>query len=449
MECSFDRWHARGIAVLAVVFFTSVPLAHSAELLPGAGAESAKVPETASVAGAAIASSARSGKFFGARLTRVANPVPAKAIAEGNSPAPIVVIPGPNGLTISSDDLDALDEFEHLLSAAADRSAEGPMSVFYLKYAKAEAVTQELKTLLAGGSSADSDSSSDKGSRKLTTGSVTITPETRLNALLVLANGTDKQTIKRLLSTLDMKESPEDIALSPKPRMIPVVYARARDIADELRQVYADRLVVAQNQNQQGPGAGIAMMMRAMGGGRGGRGGGMGGPGGGMGNFGGGGGQNNRADQVNRISIGVDNHTNTLVVAAVDPLFEEVKQLVSELDEANAELHETVQVIPLHRTSSESVQRALTAFGGDAVQATQTSTLGNNGNYNQNSSPFGAGRGSGRGFGGMNGGQPSMGGRTFGGGFNGGSFNGGRGGGFNGGGFNGGRGGGFGGGRGQ
>ena len=228
----------------------------------------------------------------------------------------------------------------------------------------------------------------------MATGSIKITPETRLNALLVLANRTDKQTIKRLLATLDMKESPEDIALSPKPRMIPVVYARARDIADELRQVYADRLVVAQNQNQQGPGAGIAMMMRAMGGGRGGRGGGggMGGAGGGMGNLGGGG-QNNRADQVNRISIGVDNHTNTLVVAAVDPLFEEVKQLVGELDEANAELHETVQVIPLHRTSAEAVQRALTAFGGDAVQATQTSTLGNNGNYNQNSSPFGAGRG--------------------------------------------------------
>ena len=58
------------------------------------------------------------------------------------------------------------------------------------------------------------------------------------------------------------------------------------------------------------------MMMQAMGGGgrggRGGRGGG-GGMGGGMG-----GGQNNRADQENRISIGVNNHTNTLIVAAVD-----------------------------------------------------------------------------------------------------------------------------------
>ena len=111
------------------------------------------------------------------------------------------------------------------------------------------------------------------------------------------------------------------------------------------------------------------------------------------------------------------------------------KQLVEELDAAEAEQHETVQVIPLHRTSADAVERALTAFGGDAVQDAQTNALGNNGNNDRNSSPFGAGRGFGRGSGGANGGQPSMGGRPFG-GFNGG----GRGGGFGGG--RGGRGGG-------
>ena len=317
------------------------------------------------------------------------------------------------------------------------------MAVFYLKYAKAQAVAQELETVLAGGS-VDSGSTSDKGStsRRLATGSIKITPETRLNALLVLANRTDRETISRLLTTLDLKESPEESAVAPKPRMIPVVYARAKDIAEELRQIYADRLVVATNQNQQGRGAGIAMMMRALGGGGGrggGRGGGMGGPGGGMD----GNGQNNRADQINRIAIGVDSHTNTIVVAAVDSLFEEVKQLVEELDAAEAEQHETVQVIPLHRTSAVAVERALVAFAGDAVQTTDTKALGNNGNNNQNS-PFGVGRGLGR----ANGGQASVGGRPFGGGSNGGRFSGG---GFNNNtGFNnGGRGnGGFGGGRG-
>ncbi|MGA2255596.1 MAG: secretin N-terminal domain-containing protein, partial [Thermoguttaceae bacterium] len=367
-----------------------------------------------------MAAPARPGKLFGARLLWVADPVAAqvpvegkaKAPAEGKPPAPIVVIPGPNGLTITSDDIEALDEFERLLSMGTDGSGEGPMAVFYLKYAKAQAVAQELETLLAGGSSGDSDSSSDKGSRKLKTGSVTITPEIRLNALMVLANRADKQTIKGLLKTLDKKESPEDIAVAPKPRMIPVSYARAKDIADVLREVYADRLVLSQNQqNQMGRGAGILpLMMRGMmgggpgGGGPGGGGPGGGGPGGGGPGGGFGGGGNNRADQVNRISIGVDNHTNTLIVAAIDPLFEEVKQLVGELDSANAEQHETVQVIPLHGTSATAIQRALQAFAGDAVQANNLDTSSNNQN-----SPFG-GRGNGRG--GANG-QPGMGGRPF------------------------------------
>ena len=416
---------ASGIAAVTLALFSSVPAAHSSERLPEATAR------------AAISAPARPGSLFGARVRFAADAAPAKGSGGGKPPSPIIVVPGPDGLTISSDDLDALDEFEHLL-AVADGSGEGPMAIFYLKYAKAQAVAQELETLLAGGSSGDSEGSSETASRSrrsLVSGAYKIMPETRLNALLVLANRSDKQTIKRLLDTLDRKESPEDVALAPKPRMIPVLHARAGEIADELRQVYADRMVVSQN--QPGPGAGLAMMMQAMGGGgrggRGGRGGG-GGMGGGIGGFGGG--QSNRADQENRIAIGVDNHTNTLVVSAVDALFEEIKQLVAELDEANAEQNETVQVIPLHRTSAEAVQRALAAFGGDSVQTTKSSTPGNN--SRQNSSPFGAGRG----FGGMNGGQPSMGGSPFG-GFNGGGF-GGRGGGFGGGGF-GGRGGGFGG----
>ena len=162
--------------------------------------------------------------------------------------------------------------------------------------------------------------------------------------------------MKKLLNTLDMKESPEDIAVAPKPRMIPVVYAKAKDIADVLRKVYADRLVIAQNQQNQmgGRGAGIAMMMRGM----------MGQaaravlagrrprrpvvPAAALEVLADG---QNQADQANRIAIGVDTHTNTLVIAAVDTLFEEVKQFVQELDTANAEQHETVQVIHLHRTT--------------------------------------------------------------------------------------------------
>ncbi len=85
---------------------------------------------------------------------------------EGTSPAPIIVIPGPNGLTIASEDLEALDEFEHLLTAATDRSVKGPMAVFYLKYAKAQAVAEEIDRILSD-STSDSKGSSAKGSDPL------------------------------------------------------------------------------------------------------------------------------------------------------------------------------------------------------------------------------------------------------------------------------------------
>ena len=132
------------IEVLVVVFFSSAHLAYSAELLFEGGAKSADAPKVT------MAEPVHPGKVFGARIRCAANPVVTKAPVEGKPPAPIIVIRGPNGLTISSDDLDALDEFEHLLSAAADGSGNGPMAVFYLKYAKAQTVATELDTLLAG-----------------------------------------------------------------------------------------------------------------------------------------------------------------------------------------------------------------------------------------------------------------------------------------------------------
>ena len=320
----------------------------------------------------------RRDKIFGARILCVADPAPAKTPAEGKRPAPIVVIPGPNGLMVSCEDLDALDEFEKLLAAAADQG-NGPLAVFYLKYAKAEDVQKELQKLLTGGGGADSEGFAEGAAslsrpasspRPLATGTFTITPETRLNALLVLANRTDQATIERLLKTVfDIKESPEDIAVTPKARMIPVVHAKATEIADVLREVYADRLALNNFQQMQqnrggGPGAFLPMLfgggMPGMpgGGGRGGRGGDQGG-------------QNTR-DNVNRISISVNPRTNTLIVAAVDTLFEEVKDLVHQMDDEAAAENETVRVVPLHRTSALAVERALEAFAGEAVQAKNT-----------------------------------------------------------------------------
>jgi len=328
----------------------------------------------------------------------VADPVPGKTTGKAKSPAPIIVLRGPNGLTISSDDIAALDEFERLLTEAADESGNGPMAVYYLKNAKALAAAQELETVLAGGT-ADSAGPSEKtsASRKaLATGPFKITPDTRLNALFVLANRADRETISRLLKVIDLDESPENTAVAPKPRIIPVRYAKATEVADDLRQVYADRLVVGQN---QGRGAVMAMVMRGMmAGGRG------GGRGGGRAP------RQNQPDPATRIAIGVDVHTNSLVIDAADPLFQEAKELVQEIDAANAEQNETVEVVPLHRTDGTAIERALVAFGGDAVQANNF-----NPNYRNNNTAF---PGASQGYARSNNGQRSMGNnRPFGGNF--------------------------------
>ena len=300
---------------------------------------------------------------------------PGKAAEEGKSPAPIIIIPGPNGLTITSEDLEALDEFEHLLATASDGRAMARWRSF-------TSSTPRPRTWQMSSTSFSPAGRPTKffrrvrlrGRKALVTGPIKITPEPRLNALLVLANRADQDTIEQLLKILDLKESPEDIAVAPKPRMIPVEHARARDIADVLRQVYADRLVLsAQGQQQQGRGGFLPMLdagngrrlrrprrrpgrwrrrrrLRWHGSGQ------------------------NQRDTANRISIGVDTRTNTLVVAATDPLFEEVKQLVQQLDVAAASENETVRVVTLHRTSATAVEKALEAFAGDAVQTNNPTT---------------------------------------------------------------------------
>ena len=68
------------------------------------------------------------------------------------------------------------------------------------------------------------------------------------------------------------------------------------------------------------------------------------------------------------MSIGVDARTNSLVVAAPDSLFQEVKELVEELDQAAVDSAQTLQVISLERTSPQAVRQALAAMVGNSVQ---------------------------------------------------------------------------------
>jgi hypothetical protein len=307
-----------------------------------------------------------------ARVPQVNNAVPPRPTPPQSAaqPAPILVLPGPNGITIASEDTAALDELERLLTALHYTGMAGgrKITVFYLKHAKATAIAEMLTRVLSGMASETAAS----GARE----AIRIIPDNRLNALLVQASSADVQTIERLVKILDAKNGPAEVAVVPKPRMIPLYNAQAQDVAVILRQVYADRLVeaVGAARGMMPFSPALMMMMQQQGGPEGFRGGGpevsRGGPEGFPGSSGRSGQQR---DERAKMSIGVAARTNSLIVAAPDPLFEEVKQLVTQLDAAARRQPEKMTVVALHKTNPSAMERALVAFAGDAVRITHTS----------------------------------------------------------------------------
>jgi type II secretory pathway component GspD/PulD (secretin) len=293
-------------------------------------------------------------------------------------PPPIFVMPGPNGLVIASEDTAALDEFQRLLDTLTSgaQAAAGGTTVFYLTHAKAAQAAETLERILAGtisapiSSAAGTPGAAGSGPSVLGTllqsgggrrGPVHITPDERLNALIVQANSADIDTIEQMIRVLDQKEGPEEVAISPKPRLIPVTNKDAKEIADIVREVYADRMVQTPMQ------AARPMMMEAMaqmyaGAAAAQRGGGMGGGGGSR--------LGRRSDDQPKLALSVDAKSNSLIVVASDSLFQEVKQLVEQLDVMASEQKESIRVVTLHDTGSEAIRQALAAMAGPSARFT-------------------------------------------------------------------------------
>ncbi|MEX2091622.1 MAG: hypothetical protein WD971_03045, partial [Pirellulales bacterium] len=80
--------------------------------------------------------------------------------------------------------------------------------------------------------------------------------------------------------------------------------------------------------------------------------------------------------QSQKMSIGVDQRSNSLLVRAPDPLFEEVKALVAELDQTDLTSPEITRVVSLKHTNSSAVQKALVSVLGDQAQTSTTSSGG-------------------------------------------------------------------------
>lgn len=302
---------------------------------------------------------------------------------------------------IASRDVEALNAFEQLLTTLSGPGTSNvrEMTVFYLKHAKAAAVAEVLEQVFGGGGSpagpgggggvvgdlaqaalgnvAGGLVGSLLGGGVTPTGPLQITPDSRLNALIVRATPADLDMVEELLKILDQRESPEDILAAAKARLIPVYNTQAEEIAQVVRQVYQDRMV-----GSSGSGGGgqpspqqFIEMLRGMRGGRGSRGGGQ------------------QTEVAQKMSIGVDPRSNSLIVSAPDTLFQEVKQLVDQLDQAAVtESNEVMEVVKLDRASPFALQQALSAVLGSSVQVSGASSPRPSGSTTSPSptgSPFG------------------------------------------------------------
>jgi type II secretory pathway component GspD/PulD (secretin) len=286
--------------------------------------------------------------------------------------APIIIAPGPGGTLIASDDLEALDQLEDLLTTVAGHNAGSgrEYAVFYLKYSKAPIIAEVLAAIF-GGTSGGKDKGiigdiasnalgdvggglmgdlllgGGGGGGAFASGTVDIVPDARLNALIVHAKPADLDTVEQLLKVLDQSSGPEKVEAEAQPRAIPLYNTAATEVAQIVQQVYQDRMAGA---------SGVMSpqdMMKMIRGG------------------------NNTEQQVQKMSLAVDTRNNVLIVRAPDALFNEVKTLVNDLDQSLADSPQTTKVVALQHTNSAAVQKALTSMLGNVkTNTTPAQTTG-------------------------------------------------------------------------
>jgi type II secretory pathway component GspD/PulD (secretin) len=130
---------------------------------------------------------------------------------------------------------------------------------------------------------------------------VVVVPEDRLNAVIVYANRTDRATVENLLKVLDAADVPENLS-ADRMSMIPVKSMSAMRMLRMLRDLHP----------------------------------------------------------AHAEGLSVEMKTNSLLVMASPEMTDQVKQLVEKLDQAaGGPSSRTIQIVPLKKTSSERVEKAL------------------------------------------------------------------------------------------
>ncbi|MCY2973272.1 MAG: hypothetical protein NTW52_01255 [Planctomycetota bacterium] len=252
------------------------------------------------------------------------------------------------GIVLQSDDGKGLDSFESHLRALTegDESSKVETVVYYLKYCNADEATQLIADLLDGTSSvinsslpaklvkgattttkspaiSSSDIRSTKdGSMLVTSGSLTIIADARLNRLICVGNTSDLKLVEQYLAVIDKDTSLTSIEIHGVSHILELKHAKANEIADVIRDTYGDR--VAMNTEQKK----AQQTQRANDKERGAN------------------GPENKIqtsrNQEPQMSIAVHEVSNSIIVTAPETLFQEIKQLIEKLDQQSEQAVEVI-----------------------------------------------------------------------------------------------------------
>jgi type II secretory pathway component GspD/PulD (secretin) len=287
-----------------------------------------------------------------------------------------IVVDGDDLLLLSNDE-DALDRLEELMDFLQESIPfRVRWTVFYLEVSDATETAALLEQLLPSSSvtstAADSGFSLSSMFSPITqsvssmTGlsglqanpqTLRIIPDPRANALYITGPQAAVDEAESLLRVLDSNDIPESLR-ELQPRRLEVQYADIDDMASIINDAFKPYLEPAGGRGgQNNP---LAAM------------------------FGGGGGGGNRNEpQGVQMTVAVDRQTSTLIISSSEALYNKVKALVEETDEAAKTANRTFRVVQLQNADATMVQQSLTSLfpriTTSAARPTSSSTSGGGG----------------------------------------------------------------------
>lgn len=337
---------------------------------------------------------------------------------------PVTILVQGGKLVIQCDDPKVLEVLTGLAryytAKPSDKVAENLFKVIPLKYIAAEDAAKEITeifngpqqqqggnrggglfggggfnplALFGGGGGAPAGSA--------TPNRVRVVAEKSSNSLIVVkASPIDLLTIEKLLATA-IDGGQNDSAAVMKKFLIPVKNADAAEMAQVIRDTYRSALSTSGGQ----PAGGLPFLPflppQAQGGG-------------------------GNTQRPPALTLGVDDRTNTIIVMCTETLYEDIRELVDELDSATVNTTEVVKLVQLKGVDPNVIQQAINAMQGRDTRQQGGGGFGTRGGLGGGGFP-GGGLGGGGFPGGGFGGGGFPGGGFGGGGFPGGGFGGGRG----------------------